>query len=179
MHFTCEQCGAAFSSDHLAKFCSRGCSYESQKKRTRLVCKACSKPFEARASALRKCDVGYCSRECYEAGRPRIPLEERFWQKVDKRGPDDCWLWTGALNMHGYGKIGISDELGPETAHRLSYEWAKGPIPAGLQVNHTCDVRNCVNPAHLYAGTAKDNTRDAIERGRWYSPFVHGPRAHS
>ena len=80
-------------------------------------------------------------------------IEERFWAKVDKNGPQPdgidgtCWVWTASVNNVGYGQL----KDGPRTAkaHRLSYEWCVGPIPDGLVIDHLCRVRRCVNPDHL------------------------------
>ena len=69
---------------------------------------------------------------------------ERFWGKVDKT--EGCWEWTGA-NFRGYGVF--RSEGRARTVHRLSYEWANGPIPPGLEVDHMCFNRACVNPSHL------------------------------
>jgi hypothetical protein len=79
-----------------------------------------------------------------------LPAATRFWAKVDKSG--ECWLWTASLTKDGYGKFG------PAAPHRFSYELMVGPIPEGLQIDHLCRVRHCVNPAHLEAVSGRENT---------------------
>ena len=71
-----------------------------------------------------------------------------------------CWLWAGSINNAGYGR------LGPGYAHRFAWEHFRGPIPDGLSVLHHCDRRHCVNPDHLFIGTAKDNGLDMAAKGR-------------
>lgn len=92
--------------------------------------------------------------------RKLIPPEVRFWKHVDKKGPTECWLWTGCLYHYGYGQFNY------EGAHRFSWKLVNGPIPNGQYVCHTCDIPICVNPDHLFLGTAKDNFHDAIRKGR-------------
>ena len=94
---------------------------------------------------------------------------DRFWSKVDKRGPDDCWLWLGTKNLPNdcgmvYGNFGVRSVS--YRAHRFSWMLANGQIPNGLFVMHKCDVPLCVNPHHLFTGTAGDNNRDAMRKGR-------------
>lgn len=93
--------------------------------------------------------------------------EQRFWLKVDKRGPvpahtpelGRCWLWTANINPKtGYGAFARRHGEGID-AHRFSYELAHGSIPEKHDVHHKCHVRHCVNPAHLEAVTRADNMR--------------------
>lgn len=89
--------------------------------------------------------------------------EERFWAKVDCFGPDDCWPWTAGKRL-GYGRLYVAGRK--ETAHRLAYALAVGPIPEGLCVLHRCDNPGCCNPAHLFLGTQADNVADMEAKGR-------------
>lgn len=92
-----------------------------------------------------------------------------------------CWLFCGkSVGSSGYGqlRIGHSRDI---TVHRLSYIAANGHIPEGLCVLHRCDVRLCVNPAHLFLGTKSDNSRDMVAKGRHYSDTrlrTHCPKGH-
>lgn len=87
---------------------------------------------------------------------------ERFWSKVDKSG--ECWLWTAATFSDGYGTIQIGGQA--RRAHRIAYVIANGPIAPELFVCHSCDTPRCVNPAHLWLGTAADNASDRNIKGR-------------
>lgn len=88
---------------------------------------------------------------------------ERFWSKVQKGS--GCWLWTGALQRDGYAHFhGAGNKT--ISAHRYSYEIHVGPIAAGMDILHSCDVRHCVNPAHLSPGTHQDNMADKTAKGR-------------
>lgn len=97
----------------------------------------------------------------------RRPLSDRLWPKVDRRGPDECWPFTGSRNEHGYGLIrGEDGKL--VKAHRAAYELTHGPLPAGVVLRHSCDNPPCCNPAHGVPGTQADNVADMIARGRMH-----------
>lgn len=95
-------------------------------------------------------------------GDARLP--ERFWSKVSVH-ESGCWLWTAALTMPGmggaggYGRIRLNDRgTSHALAHRFSYERLVGAVPDGLQLDHLCRVRRCVNPTHLEPVTPRENT---------------------
>jgi hypothetical protein len=86
-------------------------------------------------------------------------IKERFLSNIIVKGPDDCWLWTGAISS-GYGKFSIQHIS--YLAHRVSYMLFKGPITKDKLILHKCNIRACCNPNHLYEGTDGDNTTDKM-----------------
>jgi hypothetical protein len=98
---------------------------------------------------------------------PTRPLAVRFWEKVDRRGPDDCWEWLGSRHAFGYGRIGVgAPSRDIETAHRVSWVLHFGPVPSGKHVLHHCDDPPCVNPAHLFLGDQAANNGDMWAKNR-------------
>lgn len=93
----------------------------------------------------------------------RKKLEERFWPKVRKAGPADCWEWTAAKCINGYGQIRSDADRWPMLkAHRAAYEMLIGQIPDGLVIDHLCKNKSCVNPAHMEPVTNEENARRAM-----------------
>jgi hypothetical protein len=119
-----------------------------------------------------------------------VPLEKRFWAKVDMSG--DCWNWTGCKTAQGYGRIGAYGTV--KVAHRISYEFAMEPIPEGMVIDHICHNESCVRPSHLRACTQKQNNEHKAQEGfsssgirgvtwhkqhkKWYARVGHFGRLH-
>lgn len=102
------------------------------------------------------------------------PLMERFMRHVAVQN-DGCWLWTGTVNQNGYGTISTRRERSCRTskAHRIAYELLVGSIPEGLDLDHKCRVRRCVNPEHLEAVTRKENIGRGLRGARVFCPQGH------
>ena len=96
--------------------------------------------------------------------------QERFWEKVDRGNDSECWLWQGACNTSGYGNFLYNGKV--RVSNRVAWMLTFGEIPKDMRVLHTCDIRNCCNPNHLFLGTYSDNTQDMLAKGR--GPDVQG-----
>ena len=119
-------------------------------------CPTCKREFERTSSG--KTHARTCGRS-----------EEIFWSQVDKGSSNiGCWLYRGTIGFEGYGYVnrGSRENRRQWQAHRFAWELLRGPIPSEWCLLHKCDVRNCVNPDHLYLGDRKDNNQDTIKRGR-------------
>lgn len=92
-------------------------------------------------------------------------VEQRFWEKVDIRGPDECWPWIGGRDKRGYGRFRADD--GVIWAHIYALRLKLGrPLKVGMETLHSCDNNPCCNPGHLEEGPRLKNMRDMFIRGR-------------
>lgn len=107
---------------------------------------------------------------------------ERFDSHVQRAGPDECWPWTAYRNQWGRGTFGLTGPDGVSgmyLAPRVAWALAHDEDPGDLNVLHSCDRPECVNPAHLRLGTPRDNAQDAIDRGRHHlASRTHCPKGH-
>ena len=124
-------------------------------------CEKCGGPFKAWECKIRIGSGKYCSHKC-STDASKVPVEERLWSMVHKT--DKCWLWTGSKDKHGYGRISYNRK--PILVHRLVLILDGANIVPSDFVCHKCDNPSCVNPDHLFIGSAKDNSQDMKKKGR-------------
>lgn len=158
LELTCERCGVVFNGHRKSqRFCSHACRAASTSDAARRCC------------AVDGCDAvaltrGWCSKHYSAFKRTGDPLgwkfnpERRFWQNVSKSA--GCWEWQGAVMGGGYGAIKVEGRRVP--AHRFAYELLVGPIGEGLEIDHLCRNRSCVNPEHLEPVTRSVNVKRGI-----------------
>jgi hypothetical protein len=113
--------------------------------------------------------------------------ETRFWSNVNKSGPiptsrpdlGPCWIWTAGRTSEGYGQFKWKQEpIWSTLAHRISYYLIVGPIPEGLEIDHLCRVRTCLNPAHLEPVTAQENQLRSESASGLSARKTHCPQGH-
>lgn len=120
-------------------------------------CLRCNLQFTIPPSKAKEGKGKYCSLTCYKG--PRGDQEERFMRQVYKEPTYQCWLWQGHIGKNGYGRWKPAGRS--VSTHRWSYERFIGPIPEGLQIDHICNIKSCVNPEHLQPVTARVNVLKA------------------
>lgn len=103
-----------------------------------------------------------------------MPVEVRFWEKVDRGG--DCWEWLAAVRSDGYGTFRLFGRM--VRPHRYAYELLVGPIPDGLHLDHLCRNRTCVNPEHLEPVTLGENVLRGLGPSATNTRKTHCPRGH-
>lgn len=112
-----------------------------------------------------------------------MTLPAHITKRIDRTSsPHGCWLWTGAIDDHGNGRVRMGDRVA--LVHRVVYEAVRGPIPAGQVLMHSCDVhapgtgyRRCCNPEHLTPGTRGQNNADRSQKGRSHRQRPKAPGA--
>lgn len=135
-------------------------------------CIECGAAFTVLLERCREKRPGHgmtCSIPCNNANlrrkksqKIRDSFEERFWARVSRRGPEECWPWTGSTDKNGYGFVSRGNRN--HRATRIAYSLVRGEIADGLHMCHHCDNPTCCNPAHLYAGTHQENMKDRMLR---------------
>jgi hypothetical protein len=121
------------------------------------VVEACEKPVIARGCCPSHYNRMRRTGSPHPAPRRGVrPIEDRFWEKVEKT--ETCWNWTAGRNADGYG-IFHNKAIKAPTAHRTSWEIANGPIPERMEIDHTCHNRGCVNPSHMRLASRAENNQ--------------------
>ena len=156
----CIFCSQEILASTNIKFCSRECKALFYNREVK--CSICNEIFNVWPSYLAKGNGIYCSVKCRAKSR-EMPILERLYGKISIDSSTLCWLWKGSLNS-GYGRIRYNKKL--IYVHIISWEHFYGEVPKGLCVLHKCDVRNCINPDHLFLGTHEDNNIDCMKKGR-------------
>lgn len=104
------------------------------------------------------------------------PLRERLYEKISPEPNSGCWLWLGCTNHLGYATIWHNKQM--VVAHRILYELESGMVPKGLELDHLCRTRCCVNPAHLEAVTHRENVMRGLVHTQIRTKSTHCRRGH-
>lgn len=170
--FTCEHCGATGPmpvgrGTRVKKYCSPRCKARARTAASQehpkqpVPCRQCGAirllAHPERANGM--CRVCAARVGSQAAAAQAVPAGERFMSFVEAQ-EDGCWAWRGDLQRNGYGSF--TSRGTSYRAHRFAYEMFVGAIPDGLQLDHLCRVRHCVNPEHLEPVTARENARRAM-----------------
>jgi hypothetical protein len=165
---TCIECGKEFKFNRAelnkckgaGSYCSKVCQ---SKRNIEIECIFCHKNFKEYKSNIKR-GRKYCSKKCYLSDCVN-PIEKFFKSISNENHINNCWIWTDKKDKNGYGIIYVNKNT---RAHRYSYELHRRKISDFLFVCHHCDNPSCVNPDHLFLGTALDNARDRDKKKRGY-----------
>jgi len=201
---TCEQCGIVFApstAQSIAqrkrqRFCSANCRKQWRRehppatRRIRRTCEWCGIEFAPKTgSVYARQNQRFCSYLCSngrtrETYRTFVPDADRFWEKAEHGTipayrPDlaPCWQWTAFINNDGYGIFGVY-QAGPIGAHRWAYRYLIGEVPPGLELDHLCRNRACVNPLHLEPVTKRENVLRGMSSFAQKARQTHCKRGH-
>jgi hypothetical protein len=145
--------------------CIRGHERTPENQTPQGKCRVCKNARNRRLKAIGRGrpDPGLVFQERPMLLRAGLAISDRFWARVEKT--DRCWLWLGPKNDRGYGMFFFDGKR--VSAARFSWLLRHGLLPPeSLYACHTCDNPSCVNPDHIWLGTAADNMRDMILKGR-------------
>lgn len=139
------------------------------------TCEFCQIEFQPRKYRFNY--VRFCSKSCANKSRcPTTPTRhviERILEKVEIRESGGCWLWTRSTDEYGYGRIATSKGHAPRKAYRVLYEQIIGAVPKGLELDHLCRNRLCVNPYHLEPVSHHENMLRGAQRLKTHCPSGH------
>lgn len=123
----------------------------------------CGADKEIDGYALRRGKTTSCGRACLSKKNP-VEIAQKFWDRVNLNGPGGCWLWTGHGTPNGYGNFwnGHSQVF----AHKWAWVSLRSDIPEGLELDHLCKIRNCVNPDHMEPVTREENIARSAQTRR-------------
>lgn len=125
-------------------------------------CEFCEADYVVRFS--RQARQRFCSVGCARRAEPKRDAVDRFWSKAAIGEAGACWPWTASGQASGYGSFYFAGRL--DRAHRVAWLLTNGSIPNDRFVLHRCDNPKCVNPSHLFLGSARDNSLDMVAKGR-------------
>lgn len=107
-----------------------------------------------------------------------LTVPELLEYRVEPEPNSGCWIWIGSRNTIGYGHCWRGRGTAAKYAHRVFYEFFRGEISAGLELDHLCRTPSCVNPAHLEAVTHQENNRRGMSRSAAQARQTHCLRGH-